>query len=267
MAGFTEFGQSLISASLVDPTIIKHGALPEVGQVAISLLQYQTLYMSLVPTGEFPKTYTLGAMSLIISGVYESEDLESQMIINAADVNKRSYEQSFGFHVFSDNPSELIDRLDENNIRGFDVYQIAYDNAKDQQNLVLISTVTSSSILLGFAALGFYFVIRSSLISRIYEVSVFRALGVKKGDIFRSFLVEIFVLTTISTFIGYVLASVALMQLQDGLLGQFNFFKVTPLTFLLGIVLSYAINVLAGIFPVALLLNKTPAQILSQYDI
>ncbi|MFA6693185.1 MAG: FtsX-like permease family protein, partial [Acholeplasmataceae bacterium] len=92
-------------------------------------------------------------------------------------------------------------------------------------------------------------------------------LGVKKMDIFRSFAIEIFTISTISTLIGYLLATYALNKLQDGLLGSLDFFLVTPLTISLGIPLLYALNLVAGLFPVFVLLRKTPAQILSQYDI
>ena len=103
---------------------------------------------------------------------------------------------------------------------------------------------------------GFYFVIRSSLISRIYEVSVFRALGVKKNDIFVSFLVEIFVLTTITTFVGYSLASLGLSKIASGFIGEFNLFFSQPTYIYTRITIAYVINILAGILPVYLLLRK-----------
>ncbi|MFU8793568.1 MAG: ATP-binding cassette domain-containing protein [Acholeplasmataceae bacterium] len=266
VASFLTIGEFAISDALVDPEVITYGALPSQGEVAISLAEYEGMFGA-APTGDFPKNIPMGVEVLSISGVYEDISLDNIIIINRDDVTEQTYDLVSSFYVFTNDREALSEYFDDRNIRHIDVYQQAYDYAKEQQNLVLISTITSSSVLIGFAALGFYFVIRSSLISRIYEVSVYRALGVKKGDIFRSFLVEIFVLTTISTLIGYVLASIALMRLQDGLLGDFNFFKVTPLTFAAGILLSYTINVLAGLFPVVLLLQKTPAQILSQYDI
>ncbi|TNF07571.1 MAG: ABC transporter permease, partial [Bacillota bacterium] len=148
-----------------------------------------------------------------------------------------------------------------------DLYQQALNDAKNQRDIVLYSSLGTAGFIVGFAMLGFYFIIRSSLISRIYEISVYRALGVRKKEIFRSFIVEIVVLTSLSTLIGYVLASLAISYLQEGLLGQLNLFKITPLTFLFGLTIMYVINILAGLFPVYMLLRKTPAQILAQYDI
>ena len=133
--------------------------------------------------------------------------------------------------------------------------------------LVALPVNIVSAVLLGFTSVGFYFVIRSSLISRIYEVSVFRALGVPKKDIYGSFSLEIIVITTMTTLIGYILAFIALNRLQDGLLGELNFFYVNGLTFVFGMMLCYGINLLAGMLPIFTLLRKTTAQILSQYDI
>ena len=98
---------------------------------------------------------------------------------------------------------------------------------KVERLLDSLPIIIFTSVVLGASSLSFYFILRSSWISRIYEVSVYRALGVKKNDIFRSFIVEIFVITSISTLIGYVLATLALTKLQDGLFGDFNFFLVT----------------------------------------
>ena len=172
-------------------------------------------------------------------------------------------------YIYTDNPEELVENVTDNysKLGATDIYGEALKEAKEMRREVIIPTLTTSAVLIGFSMVGFYFVIRSSLISRIYEVSVYRALGVKKNDIFVSFLIEIFVLTSISTFIGYVIASLGLSKLSEGFIGEFNFFTVNVLTFVLGLIIAYVINILAGMFPIFLLLKKTPAQILSQYDI
>ena len=74
-------------------------------------------------------------------------------------------------------------------------------------------------------------------------------------------------LTSVSTLIGYVLASFGLNKLSQGFIGEFNFFTVNALTFVVGLIMAYLINILAGMFPIVMLLRKTPAQIMSQYDI
>lgn len=253
----------MLSDYFVSSTDVIHGALPEAGQMVISKAYYEAF--PALFDGNWP--VTIPDSDLAISGVHDFPDGDDVIFMPTADIEKIRYSQRPFVHVYTADPAGLVSRLETAGLNATDVYQSAYENARSQQQVVLYSTIGTSAFLIGFAALGFYFVIRSSLISRIYEVSVYRALGVRKTDIFRSFLVEIFVITTISTLVGYILATMALNRLQEGVLGNFNFFLVTPLSIGAGILVAYAINMLAGILPVYLLLQKTPAQILSQYDI
>ena len=241
------------------------GTAPDENSILIPESTYQLITGGTDYTGTWPKT--LLGFPYSISGVYQSEDVSNYLMTSDL-AEKIRFETSNSFFIRTDFPSSLKDIIEnETDLTAIDIYQEALNQAKQQRNLVLYSSLGTAGFIIGFALLGFFFIIRSSLISRIYEISVYRALGVKKNEIFRSFLIEIIVLTSISTLIGYVIGSVAISKLQEGLLGEFNFFKITPLTFLLGLVLMYLINVLAGLFPVYMLLRKTPAQILSQYDI
>ena len=240
------------------------GEMPLVGEVVLTEDMYLTLFGNNDYTGAWPKSII--GFDYEISGVYESD--VQVMLMQSEDLEKLRYADLSQVYIYSSNAAELAEELDLlPGITVTDVYQEAYNSAKSQQQIVLLSTLGTSALLIGFAMVGFYFVIRSSLISRIYEVSVYRALGVKKSETFISFIIEIFVLTTISTMVGYILGTMALSRLQGGLLGDFNFFLVTPVTIVAGIVIAYVINMLAGLFPVYMLLRKTPAQILSQYDI
>ena len=93
-----------------------------------------------------------------------------------------------------------------------------------------------------------------------------RAIGVYKKDIFRAFIIEILILTTFSTMIGYGLSTYGLSLLQDSFINEFNLFKVTFSSIILGAIVAYIINLIFGLMPVLLLLRKSPAQILSDYD-
>lgn len=210
--------------------------------------------------------YTFG--EYVISGIATGTDGIIYMSKSLFDVNYLTTTRSLFIH--SNDPAALIAQLESDNVlvgTFADIHQTAVDSIRQEQQIVLASSITTFAILIGASLIGFYFVIRSSLISRIYEISVYRALGVHKKDIFSSFIIEISILTTVSTLLGYIFASMLLSRLSKGLLGDFNFLIVTPLTFGVGLVLVYGLNILAGMMPVYFLLRKTPAQILSQYDI
>ncbi len=217
-----------------------------------------------VSTATFPYETSLFDVSGVIDDTDFNVFMTTDQLIGTAISSSRL------LYIHSNDAPELVDRLTEDNVIGAritDVYQNAYDSLRQQQQLILASSITTFAILIGASLVGFYFVIRSSLIARIYEVSVFRALGVHKKDIFSSFLIEISILTTFSTLIGYLFATMLLSRLSAGLLGDLSFIIVTPLTIGAGLILVYGLNILAGIMPVYFLLRKTPAQILSQYDI
>ncbi|MBE0701281.1 MAG: ABC transporter ATP-binding protein/permease, partial [Acholeplasmataceae bacterium] len=238
--------------SFLDDEDIIAGARPEEGQVLISSTMYETIFGTGEPYGEFPKDVLL--FDYDISGVYEADLVNDYAFLTVEEMEQIRYENAFRTFIYTEKTAKMIGLIDGMGFTAYDIYDEAVKNARESQQLILISTISTSALLIGFAALGFYFVIRSSLISRIYEVSVYRALGVRKKDIFRSFIVEIFVLTTISTMVGYILATMALSRLQEGLLGEFNFFYVSPLTVVAGIIIAYIINILAGLLPVFLLL-------------
>jgi ABC-type lipoprotein export system ATPase subunit/cell division protein FtsX len=255
-----------IPYTFVDSSFLTHGVMPsQDGEVVVSRQTYVQLFGG-QPAGTFPKAWN--AFNFQIVGVYDMPTPIANVLMTVNDNKKMTIAASPNLNFYVTDSIAFADRLDGMpNVEAFDIYQQAYNAITRDQTVVLLSTLSASGILLGLATLGFYFVIRSSLFQRIYEVSVYRALGVRKVDVFRSFIVEIFVLTTLTTLVGFVLANIALGRLQEGLLGQLNFFYVNPLTFVIGLILLYAINLGAGLFPVAMLLKKTPAQILSQYDI
>ena len=108
---------------------------------------------------------------------------------------------------------------------------------------------------------------RSSLTSRLYEISVLRALGAAKRDVRKMFVVEIVIISTISSLIGYIIMVAILMKSQDLVDEYVEILYYSPASLILGVISLYLINVFFGLLPVNILLFKTPAKILSQYDI
>jgi putative ABC transport system permease protein len=257
----------VIPKGFIDPSFYTHGSLPEDGQFGMSRDLYIT-WFNTFPSGSFPQTITLGLTTYEISGVYVMQNYPAAMTSTVDTIRELKVQNSYRFSVFVSDEKAFLDSIkDINNLESKDYYQTTIDAMREEGRLALITTLVSSLVLIGLAMIGFYFVIRSSLFSRIYQISVYRALGVNKADIFRSFIIEVLVITSITTALGYALGSYAISVLQKGLLGELRIFYVNGLTFMIGLIIAYLINMLAGLFPVFNLLKKTPAQILSQYDI
>ena len=108
--------------------------------------------------------------------------------------------------------------------------------------------------------------IRSSFLSRIEEIGIYRAIGMKKSDIYKMFLGEIIAITCTASLLGVVLMSYIINVL---LTIEFfsNMFVMNLGVALISILLLLVFNMLVGILPVHKVLKKTPAQILSRHDI
>ena len=201
-----------------------------------------------------------------ISGVYDDQDLIPYVYATEETVERLRFENSGRFYVLTTNFSETNSALLSFDVIAIDELENAERLIDRERQVALVSTLTTSLVVIGFAGLGFYFVIRSSLVKRQYEIAIMRAIGVYKKDIMRAFIIEILILTTITTLVGYGIATYGFSLLSNSFLGELNLFNVTFLSVIGGIGVAYLANLLAGLLPVWLLLNKTPAQILSKYD-
>ncbi|MBO7177210.1 MAG: ABC transporter permease, partial [Clostridia bacterium] len=111
-----------------------------------------------------------------------------------------------------------------------------------------------------------YFMMRSSVMHRVKEIGVYRAIGVSRKNLVFRFAVETLVLITLSAFVGYLIAAVTIAHLASvSVISSVLYF---PWWLALGLfALLYGASVLFGILPVVILTRKTPSAILAKYDI
>ena len=108
--------------------------------------------------------------------------------------------------------------------------------------------------------------IRASFLSRIKEVGIYRAIGVKKSDIYKMFLGEILVITTIASVPGYILMSLILNEISK-IKYLSGMFIIDAKVLIVSIILIYGLNILMGLLPIHGVIKKTPAQILARNDV
>lgn len=199
--------------------------------------------------------------------------LEAVMMgVSHSGQNEDFYYQSFfvansnDFGIYAKNTQDLKNKL---NIAGID-YKTEKDRAINEinreQTLGYTQIITQTLVGLAISMVGFYFIMRSSMISRIYEIAVYRALGVRKSELLLSFSMEIILITSCTSLIGYLIATNFYAQLAESPLGILFKNQVNPLTFLLGLVILYGIHLIVGLLPMINLLRKTPATIFTLYD-
>ena len=137
---------------------------------------------------------------------------------------------------------------------------------KDKTEEIVTSLITMA-VLLVLMSICMYFIMRSSLLNRIKEVGIYRAIGVSKKNLVFKFFIEAVVLTTLTVFIGYLVTS-AFMYLCLGVSSLVEEIFYYPL-WLAGadLAILYTVSLFFGTLPILTLLRKTPSEILAKYDI
>lgn len=142
-----------------------------------------------------------------------------------------------------------------------DLYQYDYDN-----NVILeydANIIIYIAIVLLLNIVFIYFIMRSSASSRMYKIGVYRALGVSKLSVINIFILEILFITLLSSIVGIVLLTIAILQLNVSIISIYYPMYIPLIS--IGVILM--INILVGIMPIVMIVRKTPAQILNRSDL
>lgn len=162
-----------------------------------------------------------------------------------------------------------VNQILNNTYHTINLYDYYYNMSKEvQQENFLIFGILALSLLV-IISVFIYFIMRSRMIADIYPIGVYRSIGASRLKIVLRFISDILVTITLTALVGYVLTSVIFQTIaanvNDTL--SMNALKSSYLFVFLGILILYALNLIFGLLPILLLLKKTPAEIISKYDI
>lgn len=168
--------------------------------------------------------------------------------------------------ISTKNKAALIESLKGSDVRVIDVYK---ENKQSYVNSIsknLWKTIAVSSIIVLVSLIEMYLMLRASFLSRIKEVGVLRAIGLKKGDIYRMFTGEVIAITLLTALPGmglmaYFINALTKIDLFDSM------YRMNPLVFGISFLIVLGLNMIAGLLPVFTTLRKTPAAILARNDI
>ncbi|MDI6452890.1 ABC transporter ATP-binding protein/permease [Peloplasma aerotolerans] len=208
------------------------------------------------------------------TGIYSYDsDIQfstSVLLLPHEDISFRIYQYTISqitVSIYSQSPARTITQVENNFISAIPTWP--YQNAVNEGRVFLLGLRTMlvlGILLIVLSVTSIYFMLKSSIASQIHEISIYRALGVKKIDIFKKYLVETFVRLTASSVLSYLLFTIFLDRIDHTLIGQSYYFLVTTWGVIIGIGLIYLIG-LVGMIPIFMLLRKSPAQLLGYYDI
>ena len=130
----------------------------------------------------------------------------------------------------------------------------------------IIGDFISFFSMLTLAAVFIYFIMRSSLMSKVKEIGIYRAIGVSKKNLIFKFFIDLN-FTNLTTLVpGFVLSSIALSNVSQSVL--FSSYYSYPIWLAIPVfVFIYTVCLFFGMLPVLQLLKKTPSRILAKYDI
>ena len=141
------------------------------------------------------------------------------------------------------------------------------DEVISDQSETITGALIALVAILVVMAVCMYFIMRASLMSRIKEVGIYRAIGVSKGNILFRFGVESALLSILTVIVGYLATSVFLW-LSLGLSPMVESILFYPPWYaLIVLVILGAMSLVSGLLPVFSLLRKTPSEILAKYDV
>ena len=112
--------------------------------------------------------------------------------------------------------------------------------------------------------------IRSSMFQKIKEIGIMRSVGARRFDMVSIYSGEMFAITTKTSIIGFSIAYLIIFYYNtrfslDGF--GFNIVSTGLITYLVGVLLIYLINIISSIIPILFLMHKTPIEIIKKYDI
>ncbi len=220
---------------------------------------YRTRIVGIVECDE-PNVYLSPEGHLAYVNAYEIDEWLQYTLLHSTDPEKTSA-------YLRENFSSLQMPSDYSYMSAIVFPEDFYNEQMDYVYDSIIVSVVSLCVVLAVLCICMYFIMRSSLMGRVKEVGIYRAIGASKKNILFKFFIETAVLTALTVFIGFLIMS-AFIYLCFSITSQASsmfFYPVwlalSTLTLLLGVCF------LCGVLPVFTLLQKSPSQILAKYDI
>ncbi|MBO5095556.1 MAG: ABC transporter ATP-binding protein/permease [Bacilli bacterium] len=204
---------------------------------------------------------------LKLVGYYESKTDKQYYLVNNNTVKYNVINNNEGLMIYPKDEAKVMDKFrTEYNLNIINRYETDKQNYINEQKESMISSIIFAGVILVISLIEIYLMVRSSFLSRIKEVGVLRAIGVKKTDIYRMFLGEILAITTCASIPGIILMTYILKAIsQASYIGRM--YVVNGFTIGLSVLIVYAFNIIVGLMPLFKVIRKTPAKILARHDV
>ena len=205
---------------------------------------------------------------LKVVGFYESKVADDDgYYVTQHTIELSNYGNHNQVTVYAEDPWLLNNELDDAELSG----SVNYDRERTSYMKSIEGSLRSSLILAGvillISLIEIFLMLRSSFLSRIREIGTYRAIGVKKKDIYRMFAGEIVAISLLTSAIGIGLMYYILYHITQISSYYKGIYMVKPWVALATFGVLLVFDLLIGLIPVFRVMRKTPAQILARTDI
>lgn len=203
---------------------------------------------------------------LKVVGYYRDSDDSSFFLVNTKTLRNSVIEKNSTVTVCTRQPGQAEQEFRRMGISVKQVYRQERNKYVKEHTKMMQSGMILALVILAISFLEIFLMMRSSFLSRVKEVGVYRAIGVKKKDICRMFLGEILAITILAGIPGYAFMMYIVHRLT-GIEALQGSFLLNPGIGVCSLVFIFLLNVVFGLLPVLRTLRKTPAEILSRTDV
>lgn len=241
--------------------VLKEGRFPEQDyEVIVNIMNKESMPLNKTIKME------INGHKLTVVGYYSSKNNYDYYFVNNHTIEYNLVTIKEGLTIYSDNKEDCLAEFRELNLNIEDSYDQSRSEYIKENQENLKNSIFVAAVILVISLIEMFLMMRSSFLSRVKEVGIYRAIGVKKSDIYKMFIGEVFAITTLASMPGlilmaYILKVLSTIKYLNGL------FLINPMTVIISIILVYGFNLIVGLIPVFNTIRKTPAQILSRHDL
>ncbi len=203
---------------------------------------------------------------LTVVGYYTSMSDNNYLLVSPQTVKYNLITNSENITIYSKNKEETLNSFRSLDLNIDDSYTKAKMEYKEEMRDSVLTTMIVSGIMIGISLIEIFLMIRSSFLSRIKEIGIFRAIGVKKSDIYKMFMGEIIAITFIACASGIALMGYILKVLTE-IDRLKSYIMINSNIILLAMLICLVFNLLVGLIPIFSIVRKTPAAILARHDL
>lgn len=203
---------------------------------------------------------------LKVVGYYKDRENSNLMLAAGSTIKYNLIKNSADITICPKDKAAAVSQLREARVNVKDTYEESEKEYREQMWQSIRSALIMAGVVLAVSFIEIFLIIRASFLSRVKEVGVYRAIGVKKKDIYKMFLGEILAITTIASVPGFLFMAYILKKISGYSIFS-NLFLVNPQVLIVCLALLYGFNLVFGLLPVFRTMRKRPAAILSRTDI